>query len=232
MAPFERPSLTELIERTESEISSRLGIGPLLDRSFLKVIARVMAGATHGTHGHLDYNAAQLIPTTASTESLERWSEFYGLSPVRRPATPAQGTVTFIGTLGTVIPAGAQVQRADGVRFDTDALATISSGLGGLVGADSASVAVTALEGGAAGNTAAFSTVTLVSPISGVNDAATVDVLGLALGADQETDVELRARLRDFVRARPDGGSVAAYDAWAREVSGVTRVFVLPANSG
>lgn len=219
---FSRPTLDQLIQRIEAEVSSRLGLGPLLDRSLLKVIARVMAGASHGLHGHLDFIADQIIPTTASTENLERWADLFGLQ--RRAATPAVGSVTFTGTNGSAIPSGTLIQRADGQRFTTDALATIAAG--------TATVAVTAETQGVAANTDTATELPLVVPVAGVNSPATVDSPGLGGGADIETDAQLRTRLKSFLQARPQGGSDADYEAWTLEVSGVTRVFVRGGNSG
>lgn len=221
---FQRPTLTALVDRVTAEIRSRMGLGALLARSFLQVIARVLAGLAHGLHGHIAWGADQAIPLTAESAALERHADFYGLDPVRRPAAPAVGVTRFTGTSGTSIPAGTRVRRADGQLYSTDDGAVLASGL--------ADVEITAVTAALASNAEPGTKLALASPIAGVDSETTVDAEGLTTGQDLETDVQLRSRLRLFQRARPQGGSFADYEAWTLEVAGVTRVFVLPLNSG
>lgn len=213
---FARPTLPELVARSEAELAARLGLGALLERSVLKVLARTWAGGLHGLYGYLDFVARQVVPLTADASALERWADLYGLE--RRAASAAVGPVVLSGTTGTIVPTGLVLQRADGRRFETTTGGTIAAGV--------LSVQVQAELAGLEGNTAAATTLSLATPLVGVSSAV-VDAAGLTGGLDEETDQELRDRFRDFVARRPQGGSVADYDAWAREVSGVTRVFVI-----
>jgi uncharacterized phage protein gp47/JayE len=203
--PFSRPTLDQLINRTSADISSRLGIGPLLARSTLGVIGRVLAGAAHQLYGYLDWIARQVMPDTAELEHLERWASIWGIQ--RKAASFAVGNITFTGTNGTVIPTGTRLQRSDGAQFDTTADATVSAG--------TATAAVTAVLAGAAGNSAAGVGLTLVSPLAGVTSTASVAAGGLTAGADTESDDSLRARLLDRIRQAPHGGSRFDYTKWA-----------------
>jgi uncharacterized phage protein gp47/JayE len=212
---FARPTLPELVERSEAELAARLGLGALLERSVLKVLARTWAGGLHGLYGYLDFVSRQVVPLTADADVLERWADLYGLE--RRAAVGAGGPVTFSGTSGTNVPIGLVVQRADGRRFATTTAGTVAAG--------TLTLTVSAELPGLGSNTAAGTTLALSTPLVGVASAV-VATGGLVDGLDQETDQELRDRFRAFVSARPQGGSFADYDAWAREVAGVTRVFV------
>ena len=69
---FRRPTLEQLTAQTETEIRARLGIGPLLRRSVLAVLARVMAGLAHSGHGFVAWIGKQILPDTAEAEFLER----------------------------------------------------------------------------------------------------------------------------------------------------------------
>lgn len=218
---FARPTLPELVQRSETELATRLGLGALLERSVLKVLARTWAGGLHGVYGYLDWVARQVVPLSAEAEILDRWAQLFGVT--RRAAARAAGSVTFTGTSGVAVPLGTVVQRADGRRFATTA--------GGVLAAGTLTLAAEAELAGLAGNTAAATTLSLATPIAGVT-AAVVAAGGLVNGLDPETDRELRERLQAFVSARPQGGSVADYEAWAREVPGVTRVFVLENGMG
>lgn len=220
--PFERPTLPELIARVEDEHAQRLGLGALLRRSTLKVIARVEGGLSHQLHGHLDFNANQIIPDTAAAEFLERWASIFGVQ--RKAATAATGSVTLTGTDGTTVPAATVLQRADGQQYSTDASGVISAG--------TVSLAVTAVVAGDAGNADTATEVSLIAPIAGVNADGTVDAPGIVSGADQEDDDDLRARLEERLQNPPQGGAAADYVLAALAVPEVTRAFALPAHFG
>lgn len=220
---FTRPTLTQLIERAQADVETRLpGADAGLRNSALNVLARTHSGAVHGTYGYLDWISRQVLPDTADAEILERWANIWGVT--RKAASRAAGPVTLTGTTGAVVPAGTVLQAADGQEFETDAEVTLAAG--------TATAQVTALAAGQAGNLAAGTTLTLVSPIAGVNSQATVAAGGLVGSDDTETDDALRARLLARIQAPPHGGAKADYIAWALEVSGVTRAWVYPGELG
>lgn len=217
---FSRPTLSELIERTLADMSSRVvgAVGAVLRRSMLGVIARVIAGASHQLHGHLDWVSRQILPDTADDEELDRHGSLWGVT--RKAADYAAGNVTFTGTNGSTIPALTVLQRSDGVEFTTDAEGTISGG--------TATVAVTCSTAGTTGNTDASTTLSLLSPVSGVNSSATVAVGGLTGGDDTESDDDYRARIAARIQQPPHGGADFDYVTWAKEVAGVTRAWCYP----
>jgi uncharacterized phage protein gp47/JayE len=217
--PFNRPTLAEIIGRIVADIESRLpGADARLRRNVLNVLGRSLAGASHGLHGHLDWAVEQLLPDSAESEYLERWGSIWGIS--RKPAVASKGDVTFTGTDGAVIPAGTLLQRSDGAEYTTDA--------DGIIAGGSATVAATASAAGADGDTATGSVLDLVNPIAGVNTQATVAAGDLGGGADIEGDDSLRVRLLARIQQPPHGGAEWDYEAWALEVSGVTRAWVYP----
>lgn len=220
---FNRPSLNEIIERVRNDFQSRLTSGSaVLRRSVVSVFSRVIAGASHLLHGHLDWVFRQVFPDTAEKEQLDRWASIWGVA--RKPADFAAGQVVFTGTNGSVIPSGSELQRSDGIKFTTNASATISGG--------SATVAVTAVVAGAESNTESGVQVSLTSPIAGVQSAATVHSVGIEDGQDEESDDDLRNRLLQRIQNPPLGGSADDFERWALEVSGVTRAWVYPLNQG
>lgn len=221
--PFQTPTLPEIIDRTAADMQSRAvgGSGSVLRRSLLGVLARVLAGASHLLHKHLEYNSRQLIPDTADSLNLERWAAVWGLT--RNPATFAGGTITFTGVDSSAVPAGTAVQASNGEQYTTDAAGTIAGG--------SVTVAATAVNAGAVGNIEVGVAVSLVSPVAGIDSEAVV-AGGFADGGDQEADADLRARLLDRIQYPPRGGSANDYKVWAEEVAGVTRAFVYPLRGG
>lgn len=220
---FSRPTLRTLIDRTIADINARLpDADARLAFSNLNVLAYVNAGSAHGLYGFIDWLSRQIIIDTAEVEFLDRWAGIWGVT--RKAAAPATGNVTFTGTNGSTIAIGTLAQRADGVQYQTTALGTIASG--------SATVAVVAVEGGAASNAVAGVALSLVSPVTGVNGSATVASGDLTGGADAETDTALRDRLLARIQQPPHGGAKDDYEAWALEVAGVTRVWVYPNGMG
>jgi uncharacterized phage protein gp47/JayE len=221
---FTRPTLTELVTRVGNDFISRLSlVGPILRRSMVYVLSRVVAGAAHLLHGHLEFITLQIFPDTAEAEYMARHGALFGIT--RTAATYASGNVVFTGTNAVVIPAGTLVRRADdGAEYETDADGTITGG--------TVTIAVTASEAGEEANADEAATLNLVTPIAGVTSAATVASGGLDGGNDEESDEDLRARVLERMADQPHGGKETDYVAWAKEVAGVTRAWVFPMELG
>lgn len=220
---FARPTLSELINRTLADTTSRLSADELLRRADAEVLARVLAGAAHGLYGYIDWLSRQIMPDTSESEWLERHASLW-LSEGRKPAAAASGLVSFTGISGSVVPAGTVLTTAAGVQVATTAEATLTAG--------AASVAAAAVDAGAAGNLVAGTPLSLVSPIAGVQSTATVASGGLTGGADVEDDEALRSRVIARIQQPPQGGCAYDYEAWALQVEGVTRAWVYPQELG
>jgi uncharacterized phage protein gp47/JayE len=221
--PFARPSLTDLIDRAQTDIESMLpGTDARLRRSNLNVIARMHAAGLHGLYGYLDWLAKQIMEDTADSVFLDRYAGIWGV--LRLPAAFASGNVTLTGNEDVVVPAGTAMQRGDGAEFTTTADATVVAGV--------ATVPVAALVAGVAGNAATGTQMRIVQPVPGVASAGVVGSGGLALGADAEADDALRARILERIQQPPMGGSASDYVAWAKQVPGVTRAWCYPIEDG
>lgn len=221
--PFARPTLQDLIDRSEAEFDARIpGADSRLRRSILSVLARALAGAVYGLYGFLDWLSRQLFPDTAETEFLDRWAGIWGVA--RKAGLFAKGPVNVTGANGTDVPTGSILVRSDGVEVAITVGATISGG--------SAVVTGTALAAGVAGNTTANTTLTFKNPVAGVDGTATVATGGIVGGEDGEDDESLRERLLARIQQAPHGGSAADYVTWAKEIAGVTRAWCLPQQFG
>ena len=109
--PFERPTLTIIINRIQNDIETRLSdVGTLLRRSLLKILARVFGGAIHLLYGYIDYQSDQIFVTTADTSGLDKIATEYGKT--RNAATYATGQGTATGTAGTTIPINSRLQSS------------------------------------------------------------------------------------------------------------------------
>ena len=220
--PLLRPTLTALIDATASEVETRLpGILARVRRSLAGVFARVVAGGLWGLYGYAEDLDRQKWPDLCDGAYLDWHGGRWGVT--RKPANAAGGTVRFTGVNGTNIPAGAVVQRADGVQYATTAPGAIAAG--------EALIAVQAVVPGSAGNALINTGLTLTNPIAGVNAVATAST-ALSLGSDLEGDESYRARILLRVRQVPHAGAKHDYEAWALEVPGVTRAWVYPLEGG
>lgn len=224
MTDFARPTLSDILERIQSDIDSQLeGTDSRLRRSVLSTLAYMEAGSIHGLYGYIEFLSKQIFPDTAESEYLARWGVIWGVE--RLQAIQAKGNVTITGIDGTVIPAGTELQRSDLALFTVDASATIASG--------TVTTAVTAYQPGIDGNTEAGSTFTFVSPISGADSDVTVAVGGIANGVDIEDDDSYLERILLKIQQPPQGGAAIDYEIWAKAASSaVTNVWVTPTEDG
>jgi len=221
--PFNRPGLQTIADRIAHDFEVEInGANSFLRRSVLKAMATVYAGAVHLLYGFLGYQADQLFALKADTERLESIGSEYGIS--RKAAVKATGKANAIGTNGVVIPVGSELQSTDGQIYVTDAAVTIALGI--------ATIDLTASLAGSAGNEDAAAVLSFVSPIVGIDSTVTVNVDELSGGSDIEDDDDYRLRILARKRLPPHGGAEFDYEAWAKEVSGVTRAWAFPQYMG
>lgn len=217
MSSFTRPTLQQLVDRIQSDFRSRLSsVGALLRRSMVYIFARVLAGASHMLHGHLEWLSRQIFADQSDDDFLVRQSGLFGVT--KDAASYAQLSITATGTNGSVIPGSTtKLLSASGLEYIVDADATISGG--------TATITATAALAGSDSNLAPTAQLSFESPVAGVDSTATVAAV-VADGADTEDTEGLRTRFLAFLADPPHGGNDADYIEWAKEVAGVTRVWV------
>lgn len=221
--PFPRPTLSDLRAQVAADIAAGLpGSDALLRYSNLGITGDALAALAYLHYGYLDWIAQQAVPYTATDEYLEAWGALKKI--YRKPASAASGTVTFPGTPGALISAGASVVRGDGETYTVQTSATVAAN-------GSVTVTVTDTNAGASGNTAAGSLMTLATAVTGIQStgAASSTFTG---GADQEGNDDFRTRVLAAFQAAPQGGAQPDYVEWAEEVPGVTRAWVAPNGFG
>lgn len=222
--PFARSTAAQLQDQALSDIAAQLpGTDPLLPRSNLNIIGRLLGEGFNGAYGYLDYIAQQGTPFTATGEALEGWAGLKGV--VRKAASPATGSATSLGssTPATDVPAGAQLVRGDGVTYQTTADVTVSGG-------GTATVQLVCVTPGADGSLTTGQALALSIAIPGVSSSWTATAA--AVGADVETDASLRTRMLEVYANPPQGGAKADYVDWSLQVAGVTRAWCVPNGRG
>ena len=202
--PLERPSLTDIDSALRADATSRLsGVNPLLRHSFLGALLRALAGGLHELYGYTAWVARQIFASSADGPQLRLQAAEWGIYPV--PATAAAGAVAVTGTTGTVVPAETVWQGPGGQQYRSGAAATLVAG--------AATIQITAVTAGRAGNLPDGTRLALVSPLSGVVSTGAASG-AIASGADAESDASLRARLLYRKRHPPHGGSTPDYRQW------------------
>lgn len=219
-----RPALETLIKRNQADVESSIpGTDAKVRRSNLNVIAKIISACAHGLYGYIAYQSKQIFPDSADTKNLDRHASLW-LTVPRKAASYAVGQVVLTGTNGILIDAGTVLMRSDGLEYATDADVTISAG--------QAIADVTALTAGQTGNAIVGTTLSLASPIAGINSAATVHTTAMTGGSDQEENTDLSSRVVKRIQNPPHGGAKHDYELWALEVPGVTRAWVYPQELG
>jgi uncharacterized phage protein gp47/JayE len=123
---FARPTLSEITDRVQEDLRSRLQlVAPILRRALVYVLARVIAGAVHLLYGFLEFLSRQIFPDLSEEEYLLRQVSLYGLS--RNAAAFAAGNVVIHGTNLTVIPIDTVLLGAEGAEFTADDEVTIAT---------------------------------------------------------------------------------------------------------
>lgn len=220
--PYERPTLTRLIEQAQTDVASSLGLFALLRYSVERSFAVALAGLAQGLYGFLDWISRQSVPFTATGEYRAAWAALRGV--YQKGESTAGGYASFPATDGQVLPIGTPVTAAaTGARFLTTAGALAA---GGVVTAP-----IEAVDPGPAGNLAAGTVLVLGTAIAGIN--GTGQAAGaLTGGAGVEGDDDFRDRMLAAYAEPPQGGALADYVRWALEVPGVTRAWAIPFGSG
>lgn len=221
--PWERPTLSQLQAQIQADIdASPIGLTGWLRNAVAPILGWALAGIAYLHYNYQDYIAKNATPWGSTDEWLFGWAGLVGIT--QEDATAATGTWTMSGTgaAGSPLPSGTLL-NSGGLQFRTTAAAAVD-GTGAL------SVPVQCTTAGVVGNLATGTSMSLASPVGGINSAGTF-TLG-APGADQETQDALKTRMLQRYASPPQGGALSDYVGWSMEVPGVTRAWALNGGAG
>lgn len=209
------PKIDEIRDQIISEIDSRLGTNtPLLPFSVVGVLATAIAGVVWLLYKMISWAYKQIVPQSADREQLIRIGEQFGLTP--NPAVPAKLVIQISGDIGVSIPKATLWTDGEFV-FEQLSDCYLSD--------VTVSTTVQSVNLGASGTKDVGSILKLVTPRVGVDrNAVVIDIS--QYGQDEESTESYRARLLQYLRARPQGGAVPDYVQWALEVPGVAEAYV------
>jgi len=213
MAYSKEQILQRLLEQISSEYDKTVG-------SFFYDVGKPLAIELEQTYSKLENILLNGFAVTATGAYLDNKVAEQGLT--RKIATFATGTVTITGTVGAVINIGDKVS-SDSVVFSS--LETKPIPVGGSV-----TVNVQCDTAGSVGNVPIGSIKKFPVTLAGLTGVTNLEAI--TGGYDIETDDELRQRYFDKVSAPVSSGNKYHYINWAKEVTGVGDVKVLPLWNG
>lgn len=181
------------------------GVGNFISTANSTISANVLALAS------LTRSGTTVTATTVSAHQLAT-----GISATIAGATAPEYNITAVIT----------VTAADAFQYTIIGTPADELSTSATVSATTASVPVESEDFGAIVNIDAGTVLKLQSPIVGVDDSLTVDFGGVQGAADIETEEGLRSRLLDRIQNPVAHFNVAAITEKAKEIAGVTRVFV------
>jgi uncharacterized phage protein gp47/JayE len=222
--PWSTPTLRQVRSTVRDFVHAMApGSDATVPNSVLRVVSDVTGALCHLTLQYVDWLSKQLLPDTAEQEWLDRHGQIWLLnsdgSMGRKLAAYSQGSATFTGTFGAIIPASSQLVTGtlQSQQLVYEALEEIVIGNGPTEGS------CRALDPGADHNLDPGTLIALLTVPPGV-DAQGV-IVTMQGGTDTETDDELRARVLLRIRQPPMGGDQKDYVQWALAVPGVTRAW-------
>lgn len=207
---------------------------PLLPRSFLRVLAKAVAGTVTILYKYAGFIFLQSFVATASFRETEingrtivpliEWGRLIGVGDPKA-ATKAELSVQItVKVQGGALPINAQlVNPATGITYLT---------LSGVVlDAPTKTVTVRASAdqsgtggSGSLGNMTAGQILSFANPQPDVAQAVTV-LAQTVTGANGESETDYRQRVIEKFQRRPQGGAYADYEQWGETVAGILNVY-------
>ena len=232
---LQTPTTKEISDNIIAQLEASLNQTiPLLPKSFLRVLAKALAGVFVLLYKYGGFMFLQVFVQTASAKEttvngatltpLIEWGRLIGVGDPG-PATNAELLIDItVETQTGVLPSGTQLVSTDnGVTYITI----------GAVALDASSVqatvrAVSDQAGGggegAIGNLDPGAIISFANPLANVSRNAVVDSQ-VVTGANAESTAAYRQRVIDRFQKRPQGGAYADYEIWGEEVVGIINVY-------
>ncbi len=229
------PTTQELSAAIVGQIEAQIGqTVPLLPKSFIRVLAKVLAAVFITLYKYIGFIGLQLFVRTASGAAtvingktitpLIEWGRLIGIGdPLKATAAELTIDVTVENQTGS-LPSGSQLLgEINGVTYLTIGAV--------LLNAPVVSVSVRAAADpngsggvGEIGNLDPGAVLNFANPLANVA-RATVVTAQTVTGADAETIDSYRQRVIDRFQRRPQGGAYADYAIWGEEVAGIANVY-------
>lgn len=220
-----------IIAQLEASLNQTI---PLLPKSFMRVLARVLAAVFITLYKYDGFIFLQMFVQSATIKTtgvngrnlspLIQWGRLIGVGdPAAAIQAEMQITVVVSQQIGT-LPSGTQLIGAtNGITYLTiGAVALSAATVTVLVRASSDQAGGNGA--GAIGNLDVGALLTFVNPLPNVEREATV-LNEIVTGADGEATEVYRQRILDRFQKQPQGGAYADYEMWAVEPAGILHAY-------
>lgn len=213
------PTTQECVDAAVAAIESRLGqTVPLYDRSFLNVLSVVLGMNNAQLYRFGVQRKKQVLALTARGDDLTDLGREYGI--IRKPAQKAvlSFTPSYTGSVN------AYIYRSDSLTLASNDMFYLPTQDYVFLAGTGGDINARAEFAGADGNLEVGVTGEFASLPVGLS-SKTVTVSGIvSLGADEETDDELRLRILTEIQTVGGGSNDADYRRWGQETPNVLRV--------
>ena len=220
-----------IIAQLEASLNQTI---PLLPKSFLRVLAKVLAGVFILLYKYGGFTFLQIFVQTASSKEtivngksivpLTEWGRLIGVGdPVAATQAELLIDITVENQVGS-LPSGTQLVSAlNGVTYITIGTVLLDAAI---VQATIRAVSDQSGGGGAGaiGNLDPGAIVSFANPLANVARDTVVNSQ-VVTGANGESTEAYRQRIIDRFQKRPQGGAYVDYEIWGEEVAGVVNVY-------
>jgi uncharacterized phage protein gp47/JayE len=222
---FPVPTIDELHEVLVADYLNRFPNDDVTSGSDNWKRLRVLALAASSLHAHNSQVYEDLMPDGADGEFLDRIGAVYDVT--RKQATAAKKTdaLRVVGTVASTFTVGDQLTSSDLTVFQLNESGSIPAA--GFIDVD-----VIAVTLGSVGRKEAGTVLTFVSPPSGIESEAELQLDMDEDGDDVESDGAYRTRILDHLASPGMGGNANDYKAWALEVTGISGAYVYALRGG
>jgi len=215
------PATKDIITQNKSKFESKLNQTiPAVDKSFLNVLSTEEAVLFTLLYKYAAERSRQNLALTATGEDLDLIGSEYDV--IRGNSQASVLSVEATGTDGTVVQSSNNYTGdSNGLQYSIDAGGTVSGG--------ALTLSVTASELGVIGNLEVGETLSIGTPVPGLNPQA--EVLSVTTtGTEEETDESYRTKILDVIRAEGGGANATIYRTRGQTVSGVARCYPYTGN--
>lgn len=222
---------SNIIAQLESSLNQTI---PLLPKSFLRVLAKVISGVFVILYKYGGFMFLQMfVQTAADTDTtvngkifnpLTEWGRLIGIGdPVSATNAELLIDITVENQVG-ILPSGTQlVNSGNGVTYIT--IGAVSLNAPTVQATIRAAFDQQGGRGaGTIGNLDPGAVVSFANPLANISRNASV-VSQVVTGADAETTDAYRQRVIDRFQKQPSGGALADYELWSEEVAGVINAY-------
>ncbi len=231
ITPTTKEISDNIIAQLEASLNQTI---PLLPKSFMRVLAKALAGVFILLYKYSGFIFLQIFVSKASDKEtivngktlipLVEWGRLIGVGdPVAATNAELLIDITVETQTGT-LPTGSQLLNVtNGVTYITLGAVLLNSPT---VQATIRAVSDQVDGGGAGviGNLDPGAVVSFANPLANVARDATV-MSQTVTGANAETTEAYRQRVVDRFQKRPQGGALADYEEWGEETAGIINIY-------